>query len=121
MNEPRSGFREEWRLSYRESAKLASKADTRRFIKILVAVMITYIGYVVVLHLWNSHREERFEGLADQRASRAVFLKQLGRPDDVGFFVGEECWHYHFNRNPYASVCFGADEGDFLRSSYSIH
>ncbi len=112
---------EEWRLSYGESAELANKADTSRFMKILAAVFMSYVGYVAILHLWNNHREEWLKELAGQRASRAVFLKQLGRPDDVGFFAGEECWHYHFNRNPYASVCFGADEGDFLRSSYSIH
>lgn len=91
-----------------------------RFTVILVAVVILCISFAVALYRWNDHRQERFRELADRRASREVFLERLGRPDDVSTFAGAECWAYAFNRKLEALVCFGAETGDFERSSH-IH
>ncbi len=108
-------------MGYREQAELAGKTDTRRFIWVFVAVAIVCSILAITLHLWNDHRRDQFLVLAEQQASREVFLERLGRPDDVSSFAGAECWVYNFNRNPYAIVCFGADVGDFLRSSDMFH
>ncbi len=105
-------------LNRRESAQWDSRSDTRRFIKILVAVLILLAVLVAALYFWNEHRRARFIELSDQRMGREVFREQLGEPDSIGNFAGEECWHFDFNRNPYALVCFGAEMGEFLHSGH---
>lgn len=103
-----------------DAAELADRADRRRFVRILIAVVVGWMLTIVALYVWNAHREKLFRELAAQRVNREVFLERVGRPDKITFFGGEECWLYEFNRNPYASACFDPETGEFNHSSHSF-
>ncbi len=92
--------------------------DRRRFTAIL-------LGLVVILILLSSAWQRRqgvrrlgIEALAGSGANRAEFEDLVGLPDEVYINLdGEECWLYELDRNPYQTVCFEAESGDFAGAS----
>ncbi len=92
--------------------------DGRRFAAILIGLVVLLILLALAWHGRQDFRREGIEALAGSGANRAEFEALVGRPDEVYTnWNGEECWHYELDRNPYQTVCFAAETGDFAGAS----